>query len=168
MAQLCEFIDESGTSSIHVLENMYELQEKFDKLFLDLNLVLALDLHGVTDLFPEEAKISKYPICIISFVGEKSEMRKLARTTCINRIKNKQAFCAVFVFKRSKFPGPGTKPDIIEMIHKNMRTVYFIDDGADHIKAVNNLENAKILSHKVSGESADEIKQIIKKIETKK
>jgi len=123
--------------------------------------LLCLDMHGVADLFQANETFSHVPeteIWIISFIGPNSIRLPELRTELLNRIKQKQIHGAILVFQRGKMATVGTKAWVIQCLNSpTTKSIIFLDDGVDHIAAVQSLGLKTLTTHYIAGK--DDIKK---------
>jgi hypothetical protein len=139
--------------------------------------MLCLDLHNVTDLYPIDTMISQLPICVLSYVGRKSNTRNIARDEIKTRITFNICMMGILIFERPplhnirKCNGPiimrndviGSKAWIINFWRQvtGKTKILFIDDGSDHIELVNMCKFDNVISQLVSGTKLQEVIDVI-------
>jgi hypothetical protein len=207
--EIAEYIyrDDDNNITFRLIYDLTQLDLTNKLLVKKYNIVdnlLCLDLHGVADLYTDNTiKITdKLPIFIISFVGRYTKTRIDARTQIIDKILRNQVNAGILVFIKNKIkikPTEINQANIDKAIKNNGKaiiinnllnigkTIYFIDDGVDNIKAVNLLKVGNIIlkdnieifksddrtlntlntlnTFEVNGDNIEEIKTIITHIE---
>lgn len=163
----------------NTINKEYDYDEDMTDVIRRLNNIdhlLCLDLHGVADQYSTDYKISKLPICIISYVGKHSKNREIAKNDLKQRLKNRTIIMGILVFKRydephKKYRYSGSKSwmlNLFKLIYPNMK-IDFIDDGSDHINLTNIIikeNNLKYINtHKVESNDTSNINKIIKNAE---
>jgi hypothetical protein len=123
------FTKEAVTAALTKLSTKFENTES----------LLALDYHGVTDLFTPDINISSRPILVISFVS--NGRRESTAADILKRINANQVAAGILVFKRAKKIQhlEGTKASVLLQLHDllpKMR-IDFVDDSSDHVDLLN-------------------------------
>lgn len=119
---------------------LHEYLDNLDKL-------VCLDFHGVTDLFDSNEKIpTNLPKCVISYIG--GNPKTIFDTTNIikSRIMSGEIILGIIVYNKNNIPSCGTKGWIISKfidVNKNMQ-IYFIDDSKKNIECVGGVKYDKL------------------------
>jgi hypothetical protein len=158
---LIEVIYSGGTK-------IYKLSEQKDaeKWLTGQTVNIRLDLHGVTDQYQQDDKITDEPICIISYVGRLTDTRVIARNDVTARVGYKQAVFGILLFGRGRkenmdtFHEVGSKAWCNKWINRSI-TPLFVDDSIDHCKSVKS--SGQLITVKRHVGSLNELQLVIDK-----
>lgn len=144
-----EFITKNGIHKIELLDNE-KIHHILKKNIGKVNDLVCLDFHGVADLYDLKEKIpSTLPKIIISWVGEKEEVRLNTIKTIQLRVNNNEILLGILVYTKNYLPTCGTKGWVIARIiglNPNIR-IHFIDDSKKNIICVSNTSASNITTY---------------------
>ena len=112
---------------------LYPLPIKIlNKYLINLDKLICLDFHGVTDLYDLNEKIpSNLPKCVISYIGGKPKTILDTTNAIKSRLMTNEIILGIIVYKKNSIPSCGTKGWIISKfidINKSIK-IHFIDDS---------------------------------------
>jgi hypothetical protein len=119
----------------------------------NLDKLICLDFHGVTDLYNDNEKIpSNLPKCVISYIG--GSPKTILNTTNIikSRLISNEIILGIIVYKKDSIPSCGTKGWIISKFidaNKNIK-IHFIDDSKKNIQCVDNVKSNNIKTYYIN------------------
>jgi hypothetical protein len=129
------------------LQNDDEINRILNKYLININKLLCLDFHGVTDLYEDHEKIpSSIDKCIISYISGSPTTIKNTINTMTPRILSNEVILGIIVYNKNDQPSCGTKGWILsKIIELNVKlNIFFIDDSKKNIQCVNNIKSNNI------------------------
>ena len=149
-----DFITKYSNNTIKIdLNNDSDITNILHTHFKNINKLICLDFHGVTDLYNDDEKIpSDLPKCVISYIGGNPETIKNTINTIKPRILSGELILGIIVYNKNNIPTCGTKGYIISKIidvNKNMN-IYFIDDSMKNIECVENVKSDNIKTYYIN------------------
>jgi hypothetical protein len=147
-----DFIINDTTMRINTddTNNIIKLLHKY---LHNLDSLICLDFHGVTDLYNLDEMIpSKLPKIIISYIGGSPKTIQNTTNTIKHRIISGEVILGIIVYKKNNIPSCGTKGWIISKfidVNKNIK-IHFLDDSKKNIDCINNIGSHNITTHYVN------------------
>ena len=135
-----------------------------NKKFKNINKLVCLDFHGVTDLFDINEKIpTSLDKCIISYIGGNKNTRGSTINLIVPRIQSKEVIMGIIVYKKDAMPTCGTKGWMLSKIKSvfSKMIIYFIDDSYKNINCVKNVNNKYIKSFLIDKRGSNPKSQLI-------
>jgi len=130
---------------------LYPLPIKIlNKYLINLDKLICLDFHGVTDLYDINEKIpSNLPKCVISYIGGKPKTILDTTNAIKSRLMTNEIILGIIVYKKNSIPSCGTKGWIISKfidINKSIK-IHFIDDSKKNIECIDNIQSGNIKTY---------------------
>ena len=147
-----DFITKESVERININDDK-NIIKILTKYLVNLDKLICLDFHGVTDLYELNEKIpSNLPKIVISYIGGKPKTILDTTTVIKSRLLTNDIILGIIVYKKNTVPSCGTKGWIISKfidINKNIK-IFFIDDSIKNIKCVDNVKSKNIISYYVN------------------
>jgi hypothetical protein len=144
-----DFITKESVERININDDK-NINKILNKYLVNLDKLICLDFHGVTDLYELNEKIpSNLPKIVISYIGGKPKTILDTTNTIKSRLMTNEIFLGIIVYKKNDVPSCGTKGWIISKfidINKNIK-IHFIDDSEKNITCVDNVKSNNIKTY---------------------
>ena len=149
-----DFITKHQQETIRInINNDNDIIKLLKKYLNNLDKLICLDFHGITDLYSDDEKIpSNLPKCVISYIG--GSPKTIFNTTNIirSRILSNEIILGIIVYKKNNIPSCGTKGWIISKfidVNKNIE-IHFIDDSRKNIQCIDNVKSNNIKTYYIN------------------
>ena len=143
-----DFITKNSNDTIKInFEDNDKINKLLNKYFKNIDKLICLDFHGVTDLYNNNENIpSELPKCVISYISGNPNTIKNTISTIKPRILNNEIILGIIVYNKNDIPTCGTKGWIISKIieSNNNLNIFFIDDSKKNIECVDNVKSNNI------------------------
>jgi len=149
-----DFITKYSNETIQIdLNNDTDISKILNRHFKNIDKLVCLDFHGVTDLYNDNEKIpSKLPKCVISYIGGNPNIIRNTTNTIKPRILSDELILGIIVYNKNNMPTCGTKGWIISKIieiNENIN-IHFIDDSKKNIECVENIKSNNINTYYIN------------------
>lgn len=144
-----DFITKESVERININDDK-NIIKILNKYLINLDKLICLDFHGVTDLYNLDEKIpSNLPKCVISYIGGKPKTILDTTNAIKSRLMTNEIILGIIVYKKNSIPSCGTKGWIISKfidINKNIK-IHFIDDSKKNIECIDNINSGNIKTY---------------------
>jgi hypothetical protein len=149
-----DFITKSSNKTIRInTTNENDIVNLFKKHFNNVNTLICLDFHGVTDLYDDNEKIpSDLSKCVISYIGGNPTTVLNTTNTIKQRLLSGDIILGIIVYNKNDMPSCGTKGWIISKIintHENIK-IHFIDDSKKNIQCIENVKSNNVKTYYIN------------------
>ena len=149
-----DFITKSSNKTIRInTTNENDIINLFKQYFDNVDKLICLDFHGVTDLYDDNEKIpSDLPKCIISYIGGSPKTILNTTTTIKKRLLSDDIMLGIIVYNKNDIPSCGTKGWIVSKIintHENIK-IHFIDDSKKNIQCIDNVKSNNVKTYYIN------------------
>ena len=149
-----DFITKHSTDTIRInIDDNDSIIKLLNKYLNNLDKLICLDFHGVTDLYNIDEKIpSNLPKCVISYIGGKEKTILDTTSTINSRLKSNEIIFGIIVYNKNNTPSCGTKGWIISKfidVNKNIK-IHFIDDSKKNIQCIDNVKSDNIKTYYIN------------------
>ena len=146
-----DFITKESVEKININDDK-NIIKILTKYLVNIDKLICLDFHGVTDLYDLNEKIpSNLPKIVISYIGGKPKTILDTTNTIKSRLMTNDIILGIIVYNKNTVPSCGTKGWIILKfidINKNIK-IHFIDDSEKNITCVDNVKSNNINTYYV-------------------
>ena len=132
--------------------NIIKIKAVLFKYLSNIDNLLCLDFHGVTDLYNDNERIpSDMSKCVISYIGGNIVTVRNTTETIRKRIIGGEVRLGIIVYRKDDRPLCGTKGwMIMRLLEVNDKMIiYFIDDSRRNVKCVDNVGSSRVKSYYV-------------------
>ena len=144
-----DFITKESVEKININDDK-NIIKILNKYLINLDKLICLDFHGVTDLYNLDEKIpSNLPKCVISYIGGKPKTILDTTNAIKSRLMTNEIILGIIVYKKNSIPSCGTKGWIISKfidINKSIK-IHFIDDSKKNIECIDNIQSGNIKTY---------------------
>ena len=146
-----DFITKESVEKININDDK-NIIKILTKYLVNIDKLICLDFHGVTDLYDLNEKIpSNLPKIVILYIGGKPKTILDTTNTIKSRLMTNDIILGIIVYNKNTVPSCGTKGWIILKfidINKNIK-IHFIDDSEKNITCVDNVKSNNINTYYV-------------------
>ena len=149
-----DFITKSPNDTMRInINDNNSIIKLLNKYLNNLDNLICLDFHGVTDLYDIDEKIpSNLPKCVISYIGGNPKTILDTTNAIKSRLMSDEIILGIIVYKKNNIPSCGTKGWIISKfidVNKNIK-IHFIDDSRKNIECIENVKSNNIKTYYIN------------------